>query len=121
MNLKPVSCSACGESWPRDPALGVPCPQCQAPVGKPCKRPSGHGCNLHHSRDQAALDAGVLKRCTAAPPISGAADVERETRLDAERCTLEYAQASTRRMDTGKRPMSESPLFGGTPQGGLFE
>lgn len=69
MRSGPVTCRSCGQEWPRDPALEVPCPDCQAPVGKWCKRPSGHGGNfvdLHRSRDQAALDAGVLQRCPAA-------------------------------------------------------
>jgi hypothetical protein len=56
-----VSCSNCGEEWPRDPALEVPCPTCHAPVGVKCRRPSGHGCDLHASRDQAAMDAGFLR------------------------------------------------------------
>lgn len=62
-----VMCGLCGEIWERDPALEVACPQCLAPVGVKCRRPSGHGCDLHHARDQAALDVGVLKPCKAAP------------------------------------------------------
>jgi hypothetical protein len=65
----PVTCARCGQTWPRDPALEVPCPHCRAPIGSPCRRPSGHGCELHASRDQAALDAGVLAPC---PGESGA-------------------------------------------------
>lgn len=60
-----VTCYRCGQTWPRDPALGIKCPQCLAPVGVLCRRPSGHPCDLHHSRDQAALDAGLLQRCPA--------------------------------------------------------
>lgn len=63
----PVSCSTCGEEWPRDPALEVPCPTCHAPVGVKCRRPSGHGCVLHASRDQAAMDAGFLRPCPKEP------------------------------------------------------
>ena len=48
------------------------------------------------------------------------ADIEREAKLDAERCTLQFAQASTRRLDCGKRPIEESPLFGGSKQEELF-
>jgi hypothetical protein len=58
-----VTCRHCGQTWPRDPALEVPCPQCLAPIGVKCRRPSGHGCDLHHSRDQAAMDAGKLEPC----------------------------------------------------------
>lgn len=65
MHTKPVSCNRCGQTWLRDPALEVECPQCRAPIGSPCKRPSGHGCELHMSRDQAALDAGLFQRCPA--------------------------------------------------------
>lgn len=58
-----VSCSLCGETWPRDPALKVECPTCHAAVGVRCKRPSGHGCEIHASRDQAAMAAGFLRMC----------------------------------------------------------
>jgi len=63
----PVSCSNCGDTWPRDPALEVPCPTCHARVGVKCRRPSGHGCALHASRDQAAMDAGFLRPCPKGP------------------------------------------------------
>jgi hypothetical protein len=55
-----------------------------------------------------------------APPIAGAADLERSSRIDAERVTLEFAQRSTRRLDAGKRPIEESPLFGAPAQEVLF-
>jgi hypothetical protein len=42
----PVTCSECGEAWPRDPALEVRCPTRHAPVGVKCQRPSGHPCAL---------------------------------------------------------------------------
>lgn len=61
-----VTCKACGQQWLRDPALEVPCPHCFADVGIPCRRPSGHGCNIHPARDRAAMDRGFLKRCPAA-------------------------------------------------------
>jgi len=68
-----VSCSACGKEWPRDPALEVPCPKCQAQDGNYCRvrRPSGHTCNfgnktlIHPVRDQLAMDTGYLQRCPA--------------------------------------------------------
>jgi hypothetical protein len=62
-----VSCVNCGQEWPRDPALEVPCPTCHAPIGVKCRRPSGHGCELHASRDQAAMDAGCLRPCPKGP------------------------------------------------------
>lgn len=66
----PAICQRCGQYWPRDPALEVACPQCQAPVGVKCRRPSGHSGNfvrLHAARDQAAMDAGLLQRCPGTP------------------------------------------------------
>ena len=61
---KPAVCLRCGMEWPYDPALDVKCPQCQAPKGVNCRRPSGHNCELHIARDRAALDAGVIIKCT---------------------------------------------------------
>lgn len=56
----------CDRSWPRDPALEVRCPDCGAPVGSPCKRPSGHtvfAFGVHASRDLAADAAGKYGVC----------------------------------------------------------
>jgi hypothetical protein len=56
---------------------------------------------------------------TAAPPIAGEADREYQPRLDAERCTLQFKDGLR-----PKRPQAradELPLFGGEPQGSLFE
>jgi len=69
-----VSCSACGTQWPRDPALEVECPKCEAKIGHYCRvrRPSGHTTNfgnktlIHPARDQLAMDMGLLKRCPVA-------------------------------------------------------
>lgn len=59
-----VSCSSCGETWPRDPALEVPCPTCHAKIGQACKRPSGHkAMDVHVARDKAAMKAGFLRKC----------------------------------------------------------
>jgi hypothetical protein len=55
-----------------------------------------------------------------APPITGAADTERETKLDAKRVTLEFRTASRRRVDAGREPIADSPLFGGPAQGEMF-
>jgi hypothetical protein len=69
-NAKPVTCSACGQSWKRDPALEVVCPTCRAPIGSPCKRPSGHGAmEVHRSRDQLALDDGLVELCPEGPTM----------------------------------------------------
>lgn len=50
-----VHCQTCGRRFPRDPAREVPCPECGADVGSPCRRPSEHRCKLHLSRDRLAL------------------------------------------------------------------
>lgn len=73
-------------------------------------------------REQRLADAHarLLARNTP-PPIAGTADTEREARIDAERVTLEFAQRSTKRADSGKLPIEFSPLFGGDPQQSLFE
>jgi len=63
---------------------------------------------------QSGLFAGVH------PPIAGDADVEREAKLEAERATLEFRQRSQKRLDSGRAPILESPLFDGPAQGDLF-
>lgn len=71
-----VQCRNCGEEWPRDPALEVPCPVCRARVGAKCKRPSQHGVwggQPHAERDQAAMDAGFLRPCPKGPTALKAA------------------------------------------------
>ena len=68
-----VSCSSCGDGWPRDPALEVVCPTCNSQIGYYCghKRPSGHKVRfgstlIHPARDQLAMVLGFLQRCPAA-------------------------------------------------------
>ncbi len=52
----PVTCLRCGQDWPRDPALEVPCPTCKAAIGSRCKRPSGHqASDVHVDRDRLAM------------------------------------------------------------------
>jgi hypothetical protein len=63
---------------------------------------------------QSGLFAGVP------PPIAGDADIEREAKLEAERATLEFRQQSRKRLDAGRAPILESPLFDGPAQGDLF-
>ena len=61
-----VHCARCGEEWPHgDPALRVLCPNCQAPPGRRCRRPSAHECAVHAARDRLAMDLGLLKPCPA--------------------------------------------------------
>ena len=54
------------------------------------------------------------------PLCESVADTEYKTRIEAERCTREFAQPSTRRLDAGKEPIDQSPLFGGAKQQTLF-
>lgn len=66
----PHTCDQCGDAWPFDPARLVLCPDCGALIGHPCKRPSGHPLyanSFHASREPAAMAAGILQRCKAAP------------------------------------------------------
>jgi len=58
-------CNACGQEWPRDPALEVECPDCRAGIGSACRRPSGHACAVHGGRDRLAMDRGFLEPCPA--------------------------------------------------------
>jgi hypothetical protein len=65
-----VSCGkGCGKTWPRDPALEVPCPECAAPIGTRCRRPSGHGAwgrEPHAARDILADQQGHYGPCPRA-------------------------------------------------------
>lgn len=74
-----VHCAICPRSWPRDPVLEVACPRCNAPIGRWCRRPSGHNAwepwgPFHAARDLAADAAGHYgPRCdqcqTPATPV----------------------------------------------------
>ena len=55
------------------------------------------------------------------PPIPGAADTEYQTRIQADQATAEFASKSAKRLDAGRRSITESPLFGGDSQLPLFE
>lgn len=54
------------------------------------------------------------------PEIAGEADTEYQTRIEAQRVTLQFGQKSNRRLDSGKCSMEDSPLMGGPRQGDLF-
>lgn len=63
-------CHACGQQWPRHPALKVECPQCGSKSGQDCFRPSGHAgpfVEPHAAREQVAVDRGVLELCPEGP------------------------------------------------------
>jgi hypothetical protein len=55
-----------------------------------------------------------------ADALHGSADPEHGSRLDAERVTAEFATKSARRVDAGRKPITDSPLFGGPSQGEMF-
>jgi hypothetical protein len=80
-----TSCSLCGETWPRDPRLEVACPSCQRPVGQRCVRPSGHGCDFHTTREQAAIDAGFMSKECPTVQREQQAELAREAPLFARR------------------------------------
>lgn len=66
--LRPVYCTreGCSKTWDQDPALTVACPDCKAPPGSPCKRPSEHPLpfrEIHGARDLAADDAFAYGPC----------------------------------------------------------
>lgn len=63
----PITCGDCGVEldFARDPALEVPCPDCGAPTGSRCRKPSGHRMAkgvVHNARDVRALEAGAYGR-----------------------------------------------------------
>jgi len=66
-----VQCAACGEVWPRDPVYEIACPDCLAPEGQRCRRPSGHDAwgqgSFHKAREIHAMALGVLQPCPTLP------------------------------------------------------
>lgn len=81
----PCVCHNCGETWPRHPALEVPCPTCQAPIGQACRKPSGHNRwsyeGPHVSREQAAVNAEIMSICAEGPTARGEAPKEDQPAL----------------------------------------
>lgn len=78
-------------------------------------------CECGRKWDECAMFDGEERHADrGAPPIAGTADTEYESRIDAERCTAEFGTKSTRRLDAGRKPIEDSPLFGGERQMGLF-
>jgi hypothetical protein len=64
----PAVCNkpGCSKCWDVDPVLLVPCPDCQAPIGVGCRRPSGHSgpfIELHAARDLLADREGKYGPC----------------------------------------------------------
>ena len=56
--------------------------------------------------------------CQVSPELAGAADLEYQTRLDAERVTLQFRDSI--RPEKPQHAVEDLPLFGGERQGGLF-
>ena len=67
-----------------------------------------------------AATAGLLTAAGCTPAESAAYQSEQAARLEAERLTWEYRSRSTRRLDRGRKPITDSPLFGGPSQGEMF-
>ncbi len=66
------------------------------------------------------LESGARIYSVPADLCQPVADAEYNARLDAQRVTLEMRSKSPRRVDGGRLPMDESPLFGGRKQADLF-
>jgi len=62
----------------------------------------------------------IKSQAPPAAPLAATADLEYSTRIDADRVTLEFGARSSRKADSGKQPITDSPLFGGPAQGDLF-
>jgi hypothetical protein len=81
-------------------------------------------CPIHAEFSQALrpewIDETTWRRAFAItpPPIAGEADTEYESRLDAERVSLEWRAAI--RASGKQYGTDDLPLFGGTRQGSLF-
>lgn len=44
----PFTCDGCGDRFETDPRLAVECPDCHAPIGSKCRRPSEHVTDVPH-------------------------------------------------------------------------
>jgi hypothetical protein len=64
----------CTHEWEQDPVLKVKCPNCHAPAGRVCRRPSDHQVwypwgRFHLERDLEAARAGAYHhKCTRPCP-----------------------------------------------------
>lgn len=67
-------------------------------------------CRVHKSADLPDV----------APELAAVADPEYSSRIEAQRVTLQFG-ARGKRLDRGRVPITESPLFGGPAQSSLFE
>jgi predicted nucleic acid-binding Zn-ribbon protein len=88
-----VQCSNCGKTWPRDPRLEVPCPECDADVGARCQRPSEHGCKPHIPREWKAIEEDYYEiECDGVPDTRPTAPSqtrsERTTETTAQQTSL---------------------------------
>jgi hypothetical protein len=61
----------------------ITCPACAAPIGAPCRRPSGHNCTIHIQRvEWADGQALVHHRGAVVAQLGEKATAEWEARLD---------------------------------------
>jgi hypothetical protein len=79
-----------------------------------------HCGGLQHSTADCLLKKHEAAREADRRAISATSDPEYRSRIEAQRVTLEMRSKSTRRIDGGKQPIEDGPLFGGPRQGNLF-
>lgn len=106
-------CEHCNRLYIRHPSLEVRCPMCDADVGNPCQRPSGHDgpfVDFHADRGRRAVTEGVVFIC----PDGVAGDAEAVRR----RCEHALGTATT---TAASRSTEESTANGasGQPQATL--
>jgi hypothetical protein len=121
-----ADCRACGKTWSRHPAKEVPCPNCNAAIGSPCRRPSDHPCSIHVARERLALAVTDFDPC----PANGGETVPTAARkllagndsltsaleeLDLTRADLQHVatgttiEANRRVHDEDHQPIADSP------------
>lgn len=101
-------------------AAGKPAAAAETPKGKSTAQKLGEQLrNLLNDTEGAIKGPRRAEPVSPDSPLAANAD-DYQSRIDAERATLELQQKSRKRADSGKESIEDSPLFGGPRQGGLF-